>query len=115
MIFGSLRHSSPYNIQQYFPSPFLACECLERADVPGVFGTGKLFLSFLFFFWLGVQIVNQNGMLFVNQRMKSELILRTAIMGLNCSFRNVISVEKCPEGSATKGSCALSRLEKSSG
>lgn len=54
------------------------------------------------FFWLGMQIGNQNVVLLVNQRLKSELILRTAIMGLNCSLRKVISVEKYPEASATK-------------
>lgn len=32
-------------------------------------------------------------------------------MGLNGSLRKGISVEKCPEASATKGNYALSRLE----
>ena len=32
-------------------------------------------------------------------------------MGLNCSLRKVISVEKYPEASATKGNYALPRLE----
>lgn len=50
-----------------------------------------------------MQIVNQNVVLLVNQGLESELILRTAIMGLNCSLRKVISVEKYPEASATKG------------
>lgn len=89
--------------------------------MPGVFGIGKYqyfgigISFFFFFFWLGVQIVNQNVMLVVNQRLKSELILRTAIMGSNCSLRKVIFVEKYPEASAMKGTVHFPDLKKAMG
>jgi hypothetical protein len=56
--------------------------CLVIVGVPGHLVSG----SWFFFSWLGMQIVNQNAMLFGEPQIERVNILRTAIMDLNCSL-----------------------------